>query len=411
MVLPCVFVSQSRSRSNANGSGTGTISIYLYNDEYNDETNDTTWDHAVSFTGSNKYAGQNQNSPNYNPLRMSGISSNSDINEGTVNINTHTSNHSSARPWMFGLVFKHDGGGTNQTVFGQCEGNDSSHDNIMITLDANNNCFFQWGRESDGYNKKFLGNIPSHTWVAPVVVYKGQRWKSGSATGSNLADTFQFGWIDLATKNISYNFYANSNDINTSSWSTTGKDMGNQIAGDLVVGGRFNNRSFKGDVASVVVTTLLRDQLVPTDEELVTMITNPEGWLTNYKEGQSYRSSGFNFATSNFQRNNSGSSWSTQVWLMGDGVFDSYNNMIRNLVFPTDQNYTMLRLYNLQSTDIVSASIAGITLNSNVINFTGNIYDFGSNFYDSYLINITSTDDRDWETISVDCKLYNLSMV
>ena len=33
-------------------------------------------------------------------------------------------------------------------------------------------------RKSGGYNKKFLGNIPSHTWVGLSVIHKGQRWKN-----------------------------------------------------------------------------------------------------------------------------------------------------------------------------------------------------------------------------------------
>lgn len=45
----------------------------------------------------------------------------------------------------------------------------------------------------------------------------------------------------------------------------------------------------------------------------------------------------------------------------------------------------------MQSTDIVAASIAGITNNANIVNFSGNNYSFGSDYYDGYIIDITST--------------------
>ena len=83
----------------------------------------------------------------YNPLRMGGISSSIDIDAGGA-ASTHTSNNAYARPWQVGIVFKHDGNSSNQTIWGQCEGNNSSSDNIMITIDANKNCYFQWGYES-----------------------------------------------------------------------------------------------------------------------------------------------------------------------------------------------------------------------------------------------------------------------
>ena len=46
---------------------------------------------------------------------------------------------------------------------------------------------------------------------------------------------------------------------------------------------------------------------------------------------------------------------------MGDGVSDSYSNMIRNQVFPSDQNYTKLNLISMVSNDIENVTISGLS--------------------------------------------------
>jgi hypothetical protein len=45
---------------------------------------------------------------------------------------------------------------------------------------------------------------------------------------------------------------------------------------------------------------------------------------------------------------------------MGDGTSDSYSNMIRNQVQPSDQNYTKLNLISMVSNDIETVSIPGL---------------------------------------------------
>ena len=92
------------------------------------------------------------------------------------------------------------------------------------------------------------------------------------------------------------------------------------------------------------------------------MITDPKDWLTNYKVGNDFRLPWQgNDAGWNFSLNDGSSAYSTQVWLMGDGTNDSYSNMIRNQVNPTDQNYTKLQLNSMVSNDIETVSIAGLT--------------------------------------------------
>jgi hypothetical protein len=137
--------------------------------------------------------------------------------------------------------------------------------------------------------------------------------------------------------------------------------MDRGVGGDITIGGRGSNRGFYGKVASFVDTTLLRDAAMPTDAEITMMITDPSGWLTDYKVGNSFRHASNVTVWANFQINEAYSSYATQVWLMGDGSLDSYSNGIRNDINKSDQNYTKLQLNNMQSNDIENVSINGLS--------------------------------------------------
>jgi len=129
----------------------------------------------------------------------------------------------------------------------------------------------------------------------------------------------------------------------------------------MTIGGRGSNRSFHGKVASFVTTTLRRNYAMPSDAEIEFMLTDPVKWLMDYKVGQPYRTTWDNYNNASFAFNDTGSRSATQVWLMGDGSSDSYSNMIRNIVSPTDQNYTKLNLLSMVSNDIQTVSIPGLT--------------------------------------------------
>ena len=100
---------------------------------------------------------------------------------------------------------------------------------------------------------------------------------------------------------------------------------------------------------------------MPTDAEILEMITDPMGWVDDYKVGELYRGSDNNGDTSNFQKDHTLAYRSTQAWLMGDGTSDSYANGIRNNLYPTDQNYTKMQLNSMVSNDIETVTISGLT--------------------------------------------------
>ena len=141
--------------------------------------------------------------------------------------------------------------------------------------------------------------------------------------------------------------------------------MDRQFTGYFTVGGRGANRNFHGKVASMVVTTLKQDDNMPSDAEIQEMITDPVGWLQDYKDGNTARFSesmtNFVFRSNPSHSDNIYASYATQVWLMGDGVNDSYSNMIRNYVRPSDQNYSKLNLISMVSNDIQSVTINGLS--------------------------------------------------
>ena len=137
--------------------------------------------------------------------------------------------------------------------------------------------------------------------------------------------------------------------------------MDRQFSGSVYVGGRGSNRSFHGKVAALVVTTLKRNQTLPTDAEIEEMMIDPIGWRNNYKAGSTFRQAS---SSSNSTWNTANSSTrikGTQIWLMGDGTSDSYSNMIRNQVYPADQNYTMMRMNSMVSNDIQTVNISGLS--------------------------------------------------
>ncbi len=150
----------------------------------------------------------------------------------------------------------------------------------------------------------------------------------------------------------------------TNTWTSTGVRMDRAIGGHLTIGGRSSNRNFHGKVASMVVTTLVADRFMPTDNQIKKMITDPVKWLNNFKVGAEYRIPTSQYpqtGSNSFSMNGTNEDTSTQVWLMGDGTYDSYANGIRNQVKPGSQNYAKLQLNSMVSNDIETVNINGLT--------------------------------------------------
>lgn len=358
------------TRGNSYGSVTGSFTITA-TDVAPANPNDTTWAKALDFSGGSEYAFQVNNSTTYNPVSMAGVSATVGMDSGIVG--STTSAHNSARPWAFAVTFMIDGHNSNQHIINFGEGSGSTDDNIYLRLDSSENIYFGWGR-SGALNecKIMMPQVDSRwdftpgNWYTLYVQHDGRRFSGSDATASNLASAFD---IRLMGSSDSYASLSENLSVNPATdpaangrgWITTGGRMDRQFSGYTYVGGRAGNRSFHGKIAALVVTTLKKNQTLPTDAEIKEMMIDPTGWISTYKVGGTFRPAPYTSASDWNTAGASLKSRGVQIWLMGDGTYDSYSNMIRNQVYVADQNYTMLRLNSMVSNDIQTVNISGLS--------------------------------------------------
>jgi len=264
-------------------------------------------------------------------------------------------------PWATAIVFKADGNNSNQHIWNHGEGSSSGDDNIYLRMSSGGQLYFGWGREGSSYNEKQLATVLANNWYGVYIAHNGTRLSGTSANANNLDAAFD---IRVARPNDIRDDVGADQYLVTPSgyWTSTGARMDRKVSGGLQIGGRGSNRNFHGQVASMVVTTLIKNAPMPTDAEIKAMITDPTGWLTNYKIGQDYGPyNGGAFPATNFQLGNYDTAFATQVWLMGDGTNDSFSNGIRSQVYSTEQNFVKLQFNSMQSNDIENVTILGLS--------------------------------------------------
>ncbi len=345
----------SVTRANSYGSSIGTFEIQA-TDVPPVQTNDTPWTKALDFSGSSEHTKQVSNYSSKNPISMGFTGTTVAAHSSDA---SKTSDAIYSRPWATTMVFKSDGNNSNQHIWNYGEGAGTNDDNIYLRTDQFGALFFGWGRDSAKNEYLIASNLGSAAWYGVYIGYKGARYNSSNATAANLADTFDIRLMFYSGGSWIFNPNPNYGSQNT--WTTTGGRMDRAFGGNLTIGGRGSNRSFHGKVASMVVTTLKANQVMPTDNEILKMTTDPIKWVNNFKVGNSYRRASFGSASSNFQINQTNSAEGTQVWLMGDGTLDSYANGMRNYIQIGDQNSTKMQLNSMVSNDIETVSIAGLT--------------------------------------------------
>ena len=357
----------------ANSTQMDYATTYLSEIDIPAGTASTSWTKALDFSGSSERAEQQQAGNGSCAIRMSGT--NNQVSAPTTSGNTVSAGH----PWATACVFKTDGHNSTQHVWNFGEGTSSTNDNIYLSLNGNGNPIFGWGRSSD-YNEVILGNGFTTTtgtskWWGFYIAHNGTRYGSG-VTAQQLADAFDIRIMHYSGGSWQFagvsGSYADSvgNRSTLTNWqrtgSSTGARMNRGFSGDFTVGGLGPDRSFHGKVASMVVTTLRCGVAMPSDAEITAMVTDPITWVADYKAGNDYRlPSATTVVENNFQIGNTSSTWNpaqaTQIWLMGDGSTDSYSNMIRNQINPSDQTYTKLNMISMVSNDIENVTIAGLT--------------------------------------------------
>ena len=324
-------------------------------------SNSTDWDKAIDFSGSNEHMKLVSNQQANSPLRMAsmGYTTAAPLTAG------HTSNDALSRPWATAIVFKTDHNSSNQHIWNSGEGATSNDDNIYLRVSAGKDLIFGWGRGSNN-NECVINNMnfaPASKWWGVYIAHTGERLSAANATAANLADCFDIRLLSDSTWD-STSTLAYQRSI-TSNWTSNGHRMDRAVMGDFTIGGRGSNRNFHGKVASMVVTTLMNNVAMPTDAEIKKMITDPKGWVTDYKLGNSFMSTsqtggGSMLFPSSVPTTNYSAIRSTQVWLMGEGTSDSFSNGIRNYIQPTDQNNTKMQFNSMSSNDIETVTIPGL---------------------------------------------------
>ena len=263
---------------------------------------------------------------------------------------------SSGHPWATAIVFSSDNNASNQHVWNLGEGAGSTDDNIYLRLDASRNLYFGWGRDG-ALNECTFGTLASGSgnWYGFYIAHNGTRLSGGNASAANLAACFDIRSVNLSTGSVGVNLSTTLN------WINTGGRMDRQFGGNLTVGGRGSNRNFHGKVGSMVVTTLRTNQPMPAAAEIAAMVRDPMQWMTDYKIGQVYRySSATGDYSSNWALNSAIPSFSTQVWLMGDGTSDAYS-IIRNQAWPGYTSNISLAMLSMVSNDIETVNIPGLS--------------------------------------------------
>ena len=349
------------TRGNSYGSTTGQMTVTA-TDVAPVQTNDTPWSKALDFNGSSERAQPVSSSYANTPLKMAGT--NNQVTAPTTSGNTVASGH----PWATAIVFNSDKNSSNQHIWNLGEGAGTTDDNIYLRTDATGKLYFGWGRQGDLCEMLIRPNgtgtgwtLTAGNWYGIYIAHNGTRYGSNNTT-SLTADAF-----DIRLMGSSNNWATvNGSDTNlsvASDWSITGDGrMNRQYQGDFTIGGRGANRNFHGKVASMVVTTLKCNVAMPTTTEIELMIKDPIKWIQDYKEGNTFRQPLHTTTNTDWDTSvGTTKAFATQVWLMGDGTSDSYSNMIRNQVFPSDQNYTKLNMISMVSNDIETVNINGLT--------------------------------------------------
>ena len=202
-----------------------------------------------------------------------------------------------------------------------------------------------------------LGTLIQTHGTGVISAFNGTRLSGANATAANLADCFE---VRLFSDATNWQISSAPDSSTSTLWglaqSSTGGKMDRQFRGSMTMGGRSSNRNWHGKISSMVITTLRCGVAMPTTAEIELMVTNPIKWVEDYKVGNPYRRPSATADSSNFTMNTLDATHSTQVLLMGDTSLDSYNNGIRNYIYPSEQNRAKYQFMNMASNDVQTIS-------------------------------------------------------
>ena len=281
---------------------------------------------------------------------------------------THVSNDGNAQPFSQTLIFRNAGINTDRdsVLVGITDHDETdilasgviSH---YIGISSTKKLVHHWGEPHNlgigttQANRAELMDVKDDTFYGIFFDYDGQRFATGVTT-SQLNSQFRYKLVDLSNGDVT--------DL-TPNWTHYGKSQDGN--GDSVVSSRLmygaiagtNQNSisasnvhlkFEGDIAQASSITYQQGAILLDDTQVSLMVRDPEKYLRDYKVGTSSRRPYYD-TTQNFAINMKNYHFqAAQVWLMGDGDYDShpsqpgneYNsggsvgNGIQNFVWPRD---------------------------------------------------------------------------
>ena len=312
----------------------------------------TPWTKALDFSGSGEYASMVRSGAYFTPITMGGAQ-----HEIALPVTPgYTSSDGNEKPWATAVVFNADGvyASGDQIIWNV----DTRNDSIYLKLTPQNLLYFGWGNiGSTAKNEVQIASITGGQWNGIYIAHNGARFSAANATEANLRQAFDIRKYDFTNGVVGSNLADRAG-----YWTSVGNSMTQSFGGYFHIGGKGTNYSFSGKVASMVVTTLTRQgSAMPSNNEIVAMISDPNSWVADYRIDNEYRLPNSDTNQSNFQTTSQDAFVVNQIWLMGDGGSDSYTNGIRNNFLPTDSAFTKLQLNSMVSNDIENVNISGLS--------------------------------------------------
>ena len=267
---------------------------------------------------------------------------------------THVSNDGNAQPFSQTLIFRNAGINTDRdsVLVGVTDGDEAD---IMVPgiihhyigISSTKKLVHHWGEPhalgigTTQANRAELMDVKDDTFYGIFMDYDGQRFGTGVST-SQLNSQFRYKVVDLSNGDVTdltpnWTHYGKSQDGNGDSrvW---GRLMYGALAGSDTSSESYIKLRFEGDIAQASSITYQQGAVLLDDTQVGLMVRNPEKYLRDYKVGTSSRRPYFDttqlfkvsFANYHFQ--------AAQVWLMGDGDYDSLGSSseqgVRNFVRP-----------------------------------------------------------------------------
>ena len=338
------------TKANQFGSTTGTITLKITNITSNDVTaNQTPWTKMVTFDGNNDHLKPHTGSDVFSILRR----------ENQLGSTTVTAGKTAAvgLAWAMTFVLKRTGSATTEKgLLSFRNGTGSGKEGILIKFKSNKFTF----RYGNGFNNlEFKGDvnfIPTDEWVGIYIEYNGGRTGVASGSINDYYSRFRFKSYKNGG-NLPGSFSGTFEDI-PGTWVNASWGFNSTFSTKvLTIGSVHNtNKTFSGNMAAHVQTTIRSNVDLPDDDQIKMMINDPVKWVTTYKQGEPYRKTGQHYDHSQvFDYETSyDSNIATRLYLMGE-VYPENPSLYS---YPRVPNYfddqVRLLLTNMTAGDIVN---------------------------------------------------------